>query len=150
MSDLDLGALEALARAATPGPWRASDVDDGDHTILNVDDWAIGSAYQGERDQLHIAANSPTTTLALIARLREAERESDRLRHGQAIEGDFVCPDSLALTAAQARIAELEAALVSAVDLLADYDPLAVPGGWKTVDEVNQKLAALRELAGKL
>lgn len=33
-------------------------------------------------------------------------RENDRLRHGQAIEGDYVCPDSLKWTQARALIKE--------------------------------------------
>lgn len=38
--------------------------------------------------------------LVAVAKDRDAAiREADRLRHGAPIEGDFVCPDSLALTA---------------------------------------------------
>ena len=34
----------------------------------------------------------------LRARVAELERELERWRHGQQVEGDYVCPDSLALT----------------------------------------------------
>mgnify|MGYP000007482396 CR=1 FL=1 len=42
---------------------------------------------------------------ALLAELRAARAELDRWRHGRPIEGDHVCPDSLALTEARGRIA---------------------------------------------
>jgi hypothetical protein len=37
-----------------------------------------------------------------------AEREADRLRHNVPVDGDFVCPDSLALTEARAEIERLQ------------------------------------------
>ena len=42
----------------------------------------------------------------LVAELLAATREADRLRHGMAVEGDFVCPDSLALNDARAESQE--------------------------------------------
>ena len=60
MTDLDLDALEATARAVnTPGPWEA-----------RCDGY--------KEDAEHIAAFDPPTVLALIARLREAEANCHR------------------------------------------------------------------------
>ncbi len=75
MTDLDLDALEATARAATPGPWKYPhrhhpDVVTTKHGCL----WNPGTGrINDEEDAEHIAAFDPTTVLALIARLREAE-----------------------------------------------------------------------------
>lgn len=84
---LDLDELEALAIAATPGPWR-SFIEGRDHT--SGDDF-IQTAGDGEdlyprvvagpsdwnanwrADQDFIAAASPVTVLDLIARLRSTE-----------------------------------------------------------------------------
>ena len=75
---LDLDALEAVARAATPGPWHQ-----GAHYI-----GAGGEPYDPEAvvgqasilcDAAHIAAFDPPTVLALITRLREAERHNVQL-----------------------------------------------------------------------
>jgi hypothetical protein len=88
----DIPHLEQLAKAATPGPWDVDD-EDGRAHITTADGCAV--AYPAEfanirtmqrhgRDNslataAHIAANSPSTTLALIAeirRLREGLREA--------------------------------------------------------------------------
>ena len=80
MTDLDLDALEATARAVnTPGPWEArcdgykepSRVcHDSEAVIyLGYDYWADFMGGDAE----HIAAFDPPTVLALIAKLREAE-----------------------------------------------------------------------------
>lgn len=42
------------------------------------------------------------TVLALLDALDAAEREADRWRHGVPVEGDYVCPTSLALDQARA------------------------------------------------
>ena len=42
--------------------------------------------------------------LDLTRQLAEANRELERWRHGVTIEGDFVCPDSLALSEARAEL----------------------------------------------
>ena len=80
MTDLDLDALEATARAVnTPGPWEArcdgykepSRVcHDSEAVIyLGYDYWADFMGGDAE----HIAAFDPPTVLTLIAKLREAE-----------------------------------------------------------------------------
>jgi hypothetical protein len=51
-------------------------------------------------------------TEAILRAIREPlERELERHRHGVTLEGDFICPDSLALTEAQAEIARLKGAV---------------------------------------
>jgi hypothetical protein len=79
MPEIDLDALEATARAATHGPWQ--------HTPFGGQnqngDYFGGDVFDGhgeyllsevrDEDGAHIATFDPTTALALIARLREAE-----------------------------------------------------------------------------
>ena len=78
---LNLDDLEAIARAATPGPWHQ-----GAHYI-----GAGGEPYDPEAvvgqasilcDAEHIAAFDPPTVRALITRIREAET---RLREAEAV-----------------------------------------------------------------
>lgn len=63
---IDLEALERLADAATAGPWvdHGSDVTSG-HDLVARGLWLSDSRY--------IAALSPSTVKALIARIRELE-----------------------------------------------------------------------------
>lgn len=79
---LDLDALESVANAATPGPWEAGEEapewtasqrvfapglgDEQDDTICEAVEF---------KDATHIAAFDPPTVLALIARVRAAEKE---------------------------------------------------------------------------
>jgi hypothetical protein len=79
----DLERLEALARAATPGPWEV--------VGSSVTNWRDGScdmewlpngssdAYNAnsEADAEYIAAASPDTVLAHIAEIRRLQRVSD-------------------------------------------------------------------------
>ena len=44
------------------------------------------------------------TIADLTRQLADANRELERWRHGVTIEGDFVCPDSLALSEARAEL----------------------------------------------
>lgn len=78
MTEVDLDALEATARAATQGEWHyrptvlgmvntTVSVDDGTHVAYPSVCHALPS------NATHIAAFDPPTALALIARLREAE-----------------------------------------------------------------------------
>lgn|SRR5574343_446175 len=90
MSDtpLDLDALERLARAATPGPWRWNDVHELVGPAVEVDygsgpkrveptliqtDWQVYPPHGADRD--YFAAMSPDVILELVARLRRAEAE---------------------------------------------------------------------------
>jgi len=89
MTDAEMAALEAAARAATPGPWTAYDaaaygtfIKAGSMTGQMV---ASVQMYVGLpldtylANGRHIAAAHPGAVLALIARVREAEQDRDGL-----------------------------------------------------------------------
>ncbi len=90
-------------------------------------------------------------------RVAAAEREAERLRHHVAVEGDFVCPDSLALTMTTKLVGELRAALREACDLatryavLGSYEAQTVPmftiirGVW-----IADRITELRAIADKV
>ena len=121
---IDLDALEAVARAATPGPWHQ-----GAHYI-----GAGGEPYDPEAvvgqasilcDAEHIAAFDPPTVRALITRLREAERERDGARWAAGIVGDVARESSggwqdasAELHATQARLREAEAVIANVEDFV--------------------------------
>ena len=96
MTGLDLDRIEATARAATPGRWTTEYLlgrgNDLLTAIVSMDVLSERTAYDvstlSERtvkapavigsalkhpDALHVATMDPTTTLALVARVREAE-----------------------------------------------------------------------------
>lgn len=98
---IDLDELERIAKAASEpsGQWsvyRCNYADDGQACGI-IDDGSNLFCQDGSRDECHhlipqsdaahIAANDPTTTLALIARIRELEAERDAAR--TAIAGIF-------------------------------------------------------------
>lgn len=104
LSDERLAEIEALAKAATPGPYRACGCGKcglvwstvADVPVYNVaketDDEPGVDSEQRDRNRLFAAAASPDMTLAIIAELREARAQADRLRHernelGKAIAG---------------------------------------------------------------
>lgn len=77
---IDLKELEALARAATPGPWHAQDqhADNGEfsHVGVETDDGMeiIGEELgPGDADTRFIAAANPAAVLELIALARQAD-----------------------------------------------------------------------------
>lgn len=82
--DIDLDALEALARAATPGPWQSSvegrDHASGDHVVLTQGEDLYPTVVVEGRDlnenwladQDFIAAANPAVVLRLIEMLRGA------------------------------------------------------------------------------
>ena len=83
---MSLDALEALARAATPGPWEAHG-----HEVMRPHPdgaYTIAEAMDSRADAAYLAALSPEVVLALVARLRIAERAAVRcaLRCGRIPE----------------------------------------------------------------
>lgn len=75
--ELDLDALERIAQAATPGPWRHVETAWGesvevDEQQLFIESYGVTYAWNGD-NAAHIAAFDPPTALALIARVRELE-----------------------------------------------------------------------------
>ncbi len=91
MADLDLDALDALAAAATPGPWEV-EFDGTEPAAVYADDGGIGTAYicrdlaqgvsYGEADAAFIAAAREAVP-ALTARVRELEAGDTFLRLAQ-------------------------------------------------------------------
>ena len=91
MTEQELAAIEALANAATPGPWESDGYDaveaTGPHGRVSVlempKDWCQGSEETGSysiatgsgADLAYAAAMHPPTTLALIAEIRRLRRE---------------------------------------------------------------------------
>lgn len=98
----DLDGIERRARAATPGPWHREEYEDGDQgegptgvypgsrgPIVEGNDVSgpigeegydnsVAHCYSGH-DAAHIAGMDPTTTLRLVAELRGALAEVERL-----------------------------------------------------------------------
>ena len=82
MTDAELKALEAAAKAATPGPWVVDSLDgcsvfyhdaEGIHHL-------IACCYDAQsKDAAYIAAANPAAVLELIAELRQAKAEKDWL-----------------------------------------------------------------------
>lgn len=78
MSDVDLEALEEVARAATPGPWIAyADrcVRSPDRSILYDD--SCQDRENADADMAYVETFDPPTVLALIERGRGAEAERE-------------------------------------------------------------------------
>ena len=69
---IDLDALEELAKAATPGPWRANRSTAYGYAVVETPDVEVAAELDAG-DAAFIAAADPSTVLALIARVREAE-----------------------------------------------------------------------------
>ena len=86
---INLDKLEAKARAATPGPWQALENPEmairwveamchaGGSVCTAHDNWSLG---QNKRNSVFIAAANPETVLALIDRLRRAEKNEATAR----------------------------------------------------------------------
>ncbi len=71
----------------------------------------------------------PELARELRSQLVAANRELERWRHGVIVEGDFICPDSLALNAANATIAERDATIAG---LVAALQPFSLKMGHHT------------------
>ncbi len=143
---LDLSAIHAAAKAATPGPWTAHKWDRLNDRPPRIDMGHggrccqfIGPASARDEDAVFIASASPSVVMALVDRVRELERENERLlvdgrkliKMAEAVSvalNDAGWPssplgwDDRAISAIgvlgkhAARIRELEAGLVEACD----------------------------------
>ena len=128
---LNLDDLEAVARAATPGPWEAEPylytADDDRVRVTSPSDGPLFNLAEGVEpvNASHIAAFDPPTVRALITRLREAERERDGARWAAGIVGEVARESSggwqdasAELHAAQDRLREAEAVIEEVDDLV--------------------------------
>ena len=98
---MNLNELEAIARAATPGPWQHLPYGGQNQN----GDYSGGSIFDADGDYLlsevsdaagaHIATFDPPTVLALIAKLREAETVIETVR---AEQRDYSIPHDEALS----------------------------------------------------
>lgn len=98
MTTLDLDKLEAIAAAATPGPWRegadpwngkplfVSDALDGNGNPTSIirapsPEWGEEGGFEITiADSAYIAAANPETVLKLIRRVRELEAAVNEIR----------------------------------------------------------------------
>ena len=81
MSD-NLDTLRKTAEAATPGPWEASDRGIG-YEVHDASGYELNSGMREtftESDATHIATFDPSTVLALLSRLEQAEQAVQRVR----------------------------------------------------------------------
>ena len=74
MTGLDLDALEAVARAATPGPWHQGAHYIGAGGEPHDPEVQVGQA-SAIRDAKHMATFDPPNVLALIAAAREEQQK---------------------------------------------------------------------------
>lgn len=92
MTDAELDALEAAAKAATPGPWKIDPVlnilseNNPPIYVYTDEDDSIGKAA----DIKYVAAANPAVVLDLIAELRQARAERDWLVENMP---NNVCPE---------------------------------------------------------
>ena len=90
---IDLDKLEALAKAATPGPWSADGRDDligpiGSSLIRG--EHGCEGYFAMDEDAEYCAAANPATILALIAEVR-ASRDRNKLAQNVVLYADSVC-----------------------------------------------------------
>lgn len=90
ITDELLSELEEAARNATPGPWELTvHTNDASNFDAVSDDWTIAvggnhvvameDGIRESSDVVFIAKANPSTLLALIAHIRELEKDSARL-----------------------------------------------------------------------
>lgn len=147
MTNEEREKLAALAREATPGPWKSATRHESGHravswaTVYTLDDGGINVADDlTARDARYIAAASPDVVLSLLS---EIDRLSaDPHREQRIVEREVAAHmrDADAETEAlSARVAELTRDLAAA---RIDYAAAAV-----VRDLLLQKLATIREVA---
>ena len=111
-SEINIEELERLAKAATPGPWKACGTVEqigGDYKdIIPTSVSCMAYCYGGsadraeDKDLIFIAAANPFVVLSLIDRLKKAESELERERMRLAACGVVALADTPE-SAAQAR-----------------------------------------------
>lgn len=159
MTNEGLERLEALARAATPGPWRdvksqawvqrdkqgphdetgsvciaqCGDMQDADLVPFNADRWRADAAF--------IAAANPTTILSLIQRVKEAEAMLDLAMQNTA---------EIARRASEVRRETLEEAENALEKLIDEYGYANMDNkGYSGLGELRDAVETIRELGEK-
>jgi hypothetical protein len=183
---LDLDHLEQVAKAATPGPWeilnRCDNVEPDracgvttDHRdeyghirgIFQTDAYDECSHPVSLADAAHIAAFSPSTALALVARMRELEQDLSasadyharkcepaearirRLEASVQAFSDLAAQESFARSQADSRTRELEQGLREACEIGSKWTRAAsVDAGGNTNALAKADRERLRKLAG--
>lgn len=154
LPDLDLNRLEALARAATPGPWEATHQTDDelDHAGYFIE--AAGQAISddctapNDKDAQFIAAANPAAVLALIALARRAKPEGEA---PQAFPFRHVFDENGLATITSAPAAQHAEGGVQAVHGIRTWQQrlrlspdFAVPAGDKVCVAMDAEIKALR------
>ena len=73
MTDAELDALEAAAKAATPGPWEYDVEQEEYHGVWAGGRYIVPSLHIDAENCKYIAAANPTAILELITDLRQAQ-----------------------------------------------------------------------------
>lgn len=126
---------------------------DGRSTVVYACDTAISVSGKHYRSKACLQAEIERLTLERDA----ARREADRLRHGEPIEGDFVCPHELAADALRAendRLREIirvrthrEYGCICERCVESEYDVARVVDALRAeLDTVRARLAAAKEV----
>ena len=153
-AQVDLAAAEERAKAATPGPWKATTYADSPsmgkfrrQSVVIVEDAVLvgyGAGPLTAEDAAHIAGMSPDVTCALDDRCRAAEAAVERLRTdnetGAALLLEMQAERDEAL-ADGVRLRKIAEQMVSDADA-------SVRHGWIAV--VPQSVDAMRALLAKV
>ena len=144
MTDKDLDTLEALAQAATPGPWRhpgralvVSRVDSSEPLVC---DCLSEQFAQAPKDAAFIAAANPATVLKLIAELRRSFREKEWLaKYIANTQPDMRMPFYEYLVEAKNAVRREMEADAEEASYIADDDQA-------TMEELREKTSLLEEI----
>jgi hypothetical protein len=160
MADLDLDAIEARAKAATPGPWRIVRNGLGQSCgVVDADGRIVPRAHAGPWDPEGVTspddvfvAHAREDIPALIARVRELEHRVEQLTDYSVLSQDY--------DAKCARVAELEAMLTETsanmskwstrfTDLAAEHESLA-RGCVHTITLLGEELERIEKLEAEI
>lgn len=95
-TDIDIDHLEQLAKAATPGSWKAGDLSHivGGGSVVSNGDGLVVAEGLYSYDAAFIAACDPATMIELMRRLREMAAARDAACDACIELADFECNDS--------------------------------------------------------
>jgi hypothetical protein len=109
---IDIDEIEALAKAATPGPWQSSQYDDledsNGHDLLTSSGGV--SCFNRAGDADFVAAANPATILALIAEVRALRNLESAVRDHRAMYEGTSDEDNMSALSIGDAISQLDAA----------------------------------------